>query len=254
MAKGESAAPPVLARLFPDLPVDDGEELQFEFEGPARTLAELALNPDNRTPFTVVVKGGWGRGKTTLLLRAKWLLEHPDEVAPAGARRQVETLWFNAWKYPCEDTVLAGLLGALLDKLHKGKLGEQLKVLIDSYKGSLVGKVLYLAAPAPVKDLFGGEGLRSRFSPVSPRSERSTTPSATYSARSHGYCSMPPLRCATPPAWRRRRSGRRNARGARRWRCSSMTSTAVAPSGSRRCSRQSTSSSVYLSRPRPWAA
>lgn len=160
------AAPPVLARLFPDLPVDDGQPLQFDFEGPARTLAELALNPDNRTPFTVVVKGGWGRGKTTLLRRAKWLLEHPDEVAPAGGRRRVETLWFNAWKYPCEDTVLAGLLGALLDKLHKGNLGEQLRVLIDSYKGSLVGKVLYLAAPAPVKDLFGGAGLRSRFSPV----------------------------------------------------------------------------------------
>jgi len=48
----------------------------------------------------------------------------------------------------------------------KGKLGEQLKILVDEYKGSLVGKVLYLAAPAPVKDLFGGEGLRSRFSPV----------------------------------------------------------------------------------------
>ena len=159
-------APSMLARLFPDLPVDDGEALQFDFEGPARTLAELALNPDNRTPFTVVVKGGWGRGKTTLLRRAKWLLEHPDEVAPAGARRRVETLWFNAWKYPCEDTVLAGLLGALLDKLHKGRLDEQLKILVDSYKGSLIGKVLYLAAPAPVKDLFGGAGLRSRFSPV----------------------------------------------------------------------------------------
>ncbi len=168
MAKSQktAAAPTELARLFPDLPVDDGEALQFDFEGPARTLAELALNPDNRTPFTMVVKGGWGRGKTTLLRRAKWLLEHPDEVVPAGARRRVETLWFNAWKYPSEDTVLAGLLGALLDKLHKGKLGEQLKVLIDSYKGSLVGKVLYLAAPAPVKDLFGGAGLRSRFSPV----------------------------------------------------------------------------------------
>lgn len=170
MAKTEKpatlATAPELARLFPDRPVDDGEELQFDFEGPARTLAELALNPDNRTPFTVVVKGGWGRGKTTLLRRAKWLLEHADEVAPAAARRRVETLWFNAWKYPCEDTVLAGLLGALLDKLHKGSLGEQLKVLIDEYKGSLVGKVLYLAAPAPVKDLFGGEGLRSRFSPV----------------------------------------------------------------------------------------
>lgn len=155
-----------LARLFPDLPVGDGEELHFEFEGPARTLAELALNPDNRTPFTVVVKGGWGRGKTTLLRRTKWLLEHPDEVTEAAGRRRVETLWFNAWKYPSEDTVLAGLLGALLDRLHKGGLGDQLKILVDSYKGSIVKSVLRAAAPAALKELIAGVDLTDRFSPV----------------------------------------------------------------------------------------
>lgn len=163
---GSQKPPPALARLFPDLPVDDGEELQFDFEGLARTLAELALNPDNRTPFTVVVKGGWGRGKTTLLRRAKWLLEHPGEVTSEPGLRRVETLWFNAWKYPDEDTVLAGLLGALLDRLHKGELGDQLKKLVDSYKGSILKTVLYLAAPARLKDLIAEGGLESRFSPV----------------------------------------------------------------------------------------
>jgi len=168
MAKREegSGGGPRLARLFPDLPVDDGVALAFDFEGPARTLAELALNPENRTPFTVVVKGGWGRGKTTLLKRAKWLLEHPGEVTEEPGLRRVETLWFNAWKYPCEDTVLAGLLGALLDRLHKGDLGDQLKALVDSYKGSLLKAVLYMAAPAPLKDLLAEGGLASRFSPA----------------------------------------------------------------------------------------
>lgn len=170
MAKDKTPKPtppaPPLARLFSDLPVDDGQELQFDFEGVAKTLAELALNPDNRTPFTVAVRGGWGRGKTTLLRRTKWFLEHPEEVTGAPDVRQVKTLWFNAWKYPDDDTVLAGLLGALLDRLHKGGLGDQVKILVDQYKGSLVKSVLYLAAPAALKDLIADGGLESRFSPV----------------------------------------------------------------------------------------
>lgn len=78
----------VLARLFPDLPVDDGEALQFDFEGPARTLAELALNPDNRTPFTVVVKGGSGRANARTFLRQE---EELGREKRAGAGEGVAT-------------------------------------------------------------------------------------------------------------------------------------------------------------------
>ncbi len=146
--------------------VDDGRALQFDFEGVAKTLAELALKPENRTPFTVAVRGGWGRGKTTLLRRAKWFLEHPQEVTDAPGLRRVETLWFNAWKYPDDDTVLAGLLGALLGRFRKGKLFDQFKLFVDEYSGSLVKSVLYLAAPAPLKGVIPKEGLKSCFSPV----------------------------------------------------------------------------------------
>ncbi len=51
---------PAMASIFPDLPVETASGLAFEFEGLAKTLEELARNPDNQTPFTVVVKGGWG--------------------------------------------------------------------------------------------------------------------------------------------------------------------------------------------------
>jgi pantothenate kinase-related protein Tda10 len=65
-------------RIFSDLPVTNSVDLAFEFEGLAQTLAELAWNPDNQTPFTVVVRGGWGRGKTTLLRQAQRLLDEPQ--------------------------------------------------------------------------------------------------------------------------------------------------------------------------------
>jgi serine/threonine-protein kinase len=131
-------------RIFSDQPVAGSAGLAFEFEGLARTLAELAWNPDNRTPFTVVVRGGWGRGKTTLLRQTQRLLDDPQP--PVGAR-MVRSLWFNAWKYPNDDSVLAGLLGALLDEFRQGSLLDQLKFQVDSHKTRLARLVLHAAAP-----------------------------------------------------------------------------------------------------------
>lgn len=159
-----------LARVFADHPLQD-QRLEFEFEGFARTLAELAWNPDNSTPFTVVVRGGWGRGKTTLLRRTQWLLEEkpeelPDDLAPPPDTRKVRTLWFNAWKYPDDDTVLAGLLGAAIDRLQKSdnKL-DQLAKLVASYKSDTLKTLFSLAAPAPLRDLIL-DGPQDRYAPV----------------------------------------------------------------------------------------
>ena len=165
--KAEASKASRLARVFPDHPLQD-RRLEFEFEGFARTLAELAWNPDNSTPFTVVVRGGWGRGKTTLLRRAQWMLENPTEPdsSPPAAVREVRTLWFNAWKYPDDDTVLAGLLGAAIDRLRKGGMLDQLKHLVASYKSATLRALFGLAAPAPLRDLILGDGPESRYAPV----------------------------------------------------------------------------------------
>lgn len=143
-----------LPRLFPDHPVRDGRKVAFKFEGIARTLAGLALNPDNGTPFTVVVRGEWGRGKTTLLAETRRLLDRDGEkeAAEASGRRQVRTLWFNAWKYPAEDTVLAGLLGKLLDEFRTGTLLEQLQGLLEQHKEWLARRFLQAAFPWVFKE------------------------------------------------------------------------------------------------------
>ena len=170
MSKGRKTEVPEasrLARVFPDHPLMD-QRLEFEFEGFARTLAELAWNPDNGTPFTVVVRGGWGRGKTTLLRRAQWMLENPTKVEPPppDGIREVHALWFNAWKYPDDDTVLAGLLGAAIDRLKKGGKLDQLKHLVASYKSATLQALFGLAAPAPLRDLILEGKPRSRYAPV----------------------------------------------------------------------------------------
>jgi hypothetical protein len=135
---------PDFVRIFPDRPVTGAAGLAFQFDGLARTLAELAWNPDNATPFTAVIRGGWGRGKTTLLRQTERLLRETEQ---AEGMRTVRPIWFNAWKYPSDDTVLAGLLGALLDAFRRGSLIDQLKFHVDSQKTRLARTVLHAAAP-----------------------------------------------------------------------------------------------------------
>ncbi len=140
--KAEVSAP--LAYILPDHWLDRDAKLYFDFDGLARTLAELAWNPANDTPFTVVVRGGWGRGKTTLMRRTQALLD--GEAIPDGARN-ARTLWFNAWKYPNEDSVLAGLLGELLAEFQRGGFIDQLKGFLEHNKGKLIRLLLRAAAP-----------------------------------------------------------------------------------------------------------
>lgn len=137
--------PAELCQIFTDRPVATARGLAFDFGGLAMTLAELAWNGANATPFTAVVRGGWGRGKTTLLRQTQRLLD--EQADAADGRRQVRTVWFNAWKYPSDDTVLAGLLGALLDVYRQGAALDQLSFHVSNHKTRLARTVLHAAAP-----------------------------------------------------------------------------------------------------------
>ena len=75
-----------LTPIFSDEPVRDGQ-VSFGFEGFANTLADLALGRANQTPFTVVVKGESGCGKTTLLETTSRRLEGARRQGDRGAQR-----------------------------------------------------------------------------------------------------------------------------------------------------------------------
>lgn len=119
----------------------------FEFEVYASTLAGVALNKSNQTPLCVLIQGEWGSGKSTLL---KAVSKHIQKDSANTLARHVKPVWFNAWKYKKAESVMAGLLSALLSEIGKGDEDDwmaQLKELVVRHKGR-VGKAILLALPA----------------------------------------------------------------------------------------------------------
>jgi serine/threonine-protein kinase len=128
--------------ILPDLLISDRSARAFESDDQPRALAELAWNPYRQTPFMVAAPGE--RGETGLLHQTRRLLEGPP--LRVGARK-VRTLRFNAWQYPDHDSLLVGLLGALLEGFRRGRLLDQLGFRIDGHHSRLARRLLHAAAP-----------------------------------------------------------------------------------------------------------
>ena len=133
--------------FVPDLPLGDGgQPLQhFDFEAYADTLVRLLASKRTKTPLAILVSGDWGSGKTTLLRRLRAKL---DETARLRGRRRVaglsfagdddtagdfrrcHTVWFNAWKYGDQDSLLAALVREMLQAMAQQDLFQRLKAQV----------------------------------------------------------------------------------------------------------------------------
>jgi len=84
---------------------------QLDFSRYVEALAGIILDSDTETPLTLGVFGGWGAGKTSLMMQVQ------DRVT--GARdpetAALPTVWFDAWTYNQEDALWRALLLVLLD-------------------------------------------------------------------------------------------------------------------------------------------
>jgi formylglycine-generating enzyme required for sulfatase activity/tRNA A37 threonylcarbamoyladenosine biosynthesis protein TsaE len=122
-------------QILSDLPLRESDTTHFHFDEFAVTLARLVADPATRTPLTIGINGPWGSGKTTLLRRIKTLLDMRDKDenpfylnANENSKnfRTCKTVWFDAWKYNEEDTLLVALVRVILGTMGRGTLGEQL--------------------------------------------------------------------------------------------------------------------------------
>ncbi len=127
-------------------------ELSFNFREYAITLARLIASKKTKTPITIAVNGKWGSGKTSLLRATMQMLINsqqaisgkkkapPVEFANQGEDvtaefRTCKTVWFNAWKYSNENSLLVALIQAILATMSQENLKSNiLSKILDPTK------------------------------------------------------------------------------------------------------------------------
>ena len=102
-------------RLLGDQPSAEGHDA-LGFHEAADRLARLVLASRDSSPFAVGIDGGWGSGKSSLMMRLKSQLDSHDEVV---------SVWFNAWTAEGKD-VLEGLIKSVLNRIDANVLRKAL--------------------------------------------------------------------------------------------------------------------------------
>src|SRR5579863_1535926 len=74
-----------------------------------QAIADFLMNQGTRPPLTLSVEGYWGSGKSSFMKQLQ------VEVETKGAR----TVWFNAWRYDKEESMLAAFAVALTSELGR---------------------------------------------------------------------------------------------------------------------------------------
>ncbi len=160
--------------ILSDIPLARAEQkAYFHFDDYAITLARLIAEKKTTTPITIGVSGSWGSGKTTLLRRVQHKLDqtlsllecdkpskvdfiNPDE-SPEKQFRVCRTVWFNAWKYTDEDTLLVALVRVIVQAMADDSVVHKIigKLLDPSYpRRDVVNTVLsWFSIKTPAGDL-----------------------------------------------------------------------------------------------------
>lgn len=137
MATGKPLSP---CYLIPDNPIEViGDADSFQFQPFVDTFVSLAMNKHNGTPFTVVVDGPWGSGKTSLMKMTQARLDAEKEAFPElgnkNTSRPCKTFWFNAWKYSNDDHLLTALLLVMFKGMEEDQnFWDAIKTKIDGKK------------------------------------------------------------------------------------------------------------------------
>ena len=103
-------------RLLGDQPSTSGTDA-LGFHDVSQRLSELIITSRSSSPFTVGIDGGWGSGKSSLMMRLKLELDRRDDV---------ETVWFNAWTAEGKD-VLESLIKSVLNRIDTNILRRAMK-------------------------------------------------------------------------------------------------------------------------------
>lgn len=105
---------PIGLRLLCDEPVREQDDLGYETL--AKAIAGICISTPG--PFTVGVFGEWGSGKTSVMRLAQRYVELAQQP-----KRDVVTVWFDAWQYEREEHPIVPLVGSIVLAIESRKEG-----------------------------------------------------------------------------------------------------------------------------------
>ena len=124
---GEQEVSVLKSKMYSDTPIKGAT--RFNFKAYSEVISKIILNKENQTPFTIAINGKWGRGKTTLM---RTIREELETESGSSGNRKIKTVWFDAWKYPETDSMLAALVLEIFEEM--GRHGT-----IDKLKSQMLG-------------------------------------------------------------------------------------------------------------------
>ncbi len=109
-------------RLVNDEPAKKSE--LFHFSEFAKQITTLLQNEQLPTPYSIVIHGEWGSGKTSLLRQAFEMLQRNIR------NKDWRVMWFDAWEYERLDPTLALMQKIANEFTTKSKFVKALKALL----------------------------------------------------------------------------------------------------------------------------
>jgi len=97
-------------QIISDLPLKNKSRASFGFSHYSEVITDLIMSSFPR--FTMGIFGPWGSGKTTLLQ-----LIYQELITKFQNGEKVIPVWFNAWRYEREATLIVPLLYTMRDEL-----------------------------------------------------------------------------------------------------------------------------------------
>jgi formylglycine-generating enzyme required for sulfatase activity len=175
--------------IMHDSPLRDSKVADFHFDDFAATLARLIASRKTQTPLAIGINGAWGSGKTSLLLRVKNMLDKPNGENGRDEHRYAKgeendfytckTVWFDAWKYNDEDTLLVALVRVVLQAMQRGTLKEKFKAWLENpMENSYDLPAMFVNA---FEAKFGGLGAELKVN-FDPKKHETISPFETHAA------------------------------------------------------------------------
>jgi hypothetical protein len=112
--------------LLTDQALGEGNDIDFDglgFSVYAKVLADATVNTAG--PFSIGVFGEWGTGKTSLMRIVEAELKKRNNAERKKhtheTKKEIITIWFNAWRYEKEEHPIIPLIGTIVKEVEKNE-------------------------------------------------------------------------------------------------------------------------------------